>query len=137
MRLIQRHEGLRLHPYRDTVGKLTIGYGRNLIDRGLTQAEAECLLRNDLRDVTAGLDRVLPWWRGLDVVRRAVLVDMAFNMGVGGLAKFTTTLEAVRGGRWTAAATGMMKSRWAKQVGARSVRLAEMMLTGQWPPEVA
>lgn len=136
VRLIQRHEGLRLKPYRDTVGKLTIGYGRNLIDRGITQAEAECLLRNDLRDVTAGLDRVLPWWRGLDVVRRAVLVDMGFNLGVGGLAKFTNTLAAVQARDWEGAARGMLASKWAKQVGARAVRLAVMMRLGEWPAEV-
>ena len=137
VRLIQRHEGLRLLPYRDTVGKWTIGYGRNLSDRGITRAEAECLLRNDLRDVTAGLDRVLPWWRGLDMVRRAVLVDMGFNLGVAGLARFTNTLAAVRAGEWEAAAAGMMRSKWARQVGARAVRLATMMRTGEWPVEVA
>ena len=137
VRLIQRHEGLRLLPYRDTVGKWTIGYGRNLSDRGITRSEAECLLRNDLRDVTAGLDRLLPWWRELDVVRRAVLVDMAFNLGVGGLVKFTTPLAAVRVGQWEAAAAGLMRSKWARQVGARAVRLATMMRLGTWPPEVA
>ena len=34
------HEGLRLKPYKDTVGKWTIGIGRNLEDKGITEQEA-------------------------------------------------------------------------------------------------
>jgi lysozyme len=54
---LQRHEGLRLRlrAYRDTVGKLTIGYGRNLDDRGISEDEAGFMLDNDIDLVVAEL----------------------------------------------------------------------------------
>ena len=125
-----RHEGLRLKPYRDTVGKLTIGVGRNLDDVGIAQAEAFILMGTDVARVEAGLDARLPWWRGLDAVRRDVLVDMAFNMGVATLCGFASTLAAVREGRFAAAAEGMLRSAWAGQVKGRATTLAAMMRSG-------
>jgi lysozyme len=127
---LKLHEGLRLKPYRDTVGKLTIGYGRNLTDRGLTEAEAEFLLDNDIKSHSEELAKALPWLVNLDPARQAVLVDMAFNLGVPGLLKFKNTLRAVREGRFEDAAKGMLASKWARQVKGRAVRLAEAMKTG-------
>lgn len=127
---VRRHEGLRLHPYRDSVGKLTIGVGRNLDDRGITEAEALAMLRTDLLEVEARLDAALPWWRGLDEARREVLVEMGFNLGVDGLLAFHDTLATVRQGRYAEAATHMLASRWAGQVGARAAELAALMRSG-------
>lgn len=125
-----RHEGLRLKPYCDTVGKLTLGVGRNLDDVGITQAEAMTLLAGDVARAEAGLDARLPWWRTLDPVRADVLVNMAFNLGIASLCGFDRTLAAVREGRWVDAADGMLASAWAKQVGGRAVELARQMRTG-------
>jgi lysozyme len=127
---LKLHEGLRLKPYKDTVGKLTIGYGRNLTDRGLTEVEAEFLLDNDIKGHSEELVKALPWLVDLDPARQAVLVDMAFNLGVPGLLKFKNTLRAVREGRFEDAAKGMLASKWARQVKGRAVRLAQVMKTG-------
>ena len=137
-RLIEQlrlHEGERRKPYRDTVGKLTIGIGRNLDDTGLRRDEIEYLLANDITDARADLDRYLPWWRGLDPVRQRVLIDMAFNMGMGapnrgGLLSFVNTLSEIRRGNYGIAADMMLASKWSAQVGRRAVRLATMMRTG-------
>ncbi len=133
--LIKLHEGLRLTPYRDTVGKLTIGYGRNLDDRGITQRDAETMLRDDVADARMALASALSWFPELDPVRRAVLVDMAFNLGPAGLLKFGRTLSAVEQGDYETAAAEMLDSKWAGQVGQRATRLSEMMRTGEWPAE--
>lgn len=132
--LVARHEGLRLRPYRDTTGHWTIGFGLNL-DAGLTREEAEWLLRHRLAQTMDALVPELLWWGRLDEVRRAVLVDMAYNLGVAGLLKFHRTLAAVEAGDYEAAARGMLASRWARQVGTRARRLAGMMRTGRWPEE--
>lgn len=124
------HEGLRRRPYRDIVGKLTIGIGRNLDDVGLREGEAEVLCLNDVRAVEAGLDARLPWWRRLDAARRATLVDMGFNLGVEGLLGFRTTLGHVQAGRYAEAAEQMLRSRWAGQVGDRARTLSRMMRSG-------
>ena len=128
---LKAHEGLRLKPYRDSVGKLTIGVGRNLDDVGLREGEAMFLCFCDVAAVEQALDARLPWWRGLDAARRAVVVDMAFNMGVDGLLGFGDALAALRAGRFGDAAQSMLRSRWAGQVGRRATTLARMMRTGE------
>jgi lysozyme len=127
------HEGLRLKPYRCTAGKLTIGVGRNLEDRGLRLDEALYLLDNDIEDVTTELEMKLPWMLQLDDVRQRVLIDMAFNIGVAGLLKFKLTLTSVRQGNYVLAAKQMLQSKWADQVGRRAIGLAKMMETGKDP----
>lgn len=127
---LTRDEGEKLKPYADTVGKITIGVGRNLTDVGISQDECAMLLWNDVARTEAMLDRDLPWWRMLDPVRQRVMINMAFNMG-GGLLTFVNTLAAVQKGDYAAAAVGMAASHWAVQVGARAKRLADMMETGE------
>ena len=131
-----RHEGLRLKPYRDTVGKLTIGVGRNLDDRGITKDEALYLLSNDINIVESELDRELPWWRYLDDIRQEVLVNMAFNMGLPKLKKFKRFLSALEKGNYETAADEMLASRWAIQVGRRADELSRAMREGEYPFEV-
>lgn len=128
-----RDEGLVTHAYADSLGYLTIGVGR-LIDKrkggGITKEEALFLLANDVDKVVGELDTKLPWWRTLSETRQRVLVNMGFNLGVGGLIGFKNTLEMIRTGRYSEAATAMLRSKWAKQVGARATRLSEMMRNG-------
>ncbi len=128
---LKAHEGLRLKPYRDSVGKLTVGVGRNLDDTGLREGEAMFLCFCDVHVVEQALDARLPWWRRLDAPRRAVLIDMGFNMGVAGLCGFADMLAAVQGGRFAEAADAMLRSRWAGQVGRRAATLSRMMRTGE------
>ena len=85
------HEGVRSKVYLDTEGIETIGVGRNLRDRGLSDDEIEFLLANDIRDFQEEVDRTFGWWSDLDDVRQRVIVDMAFNMGLGSLSKFKNT----------------------------------------------
>lgn len=131
--MLKRHEGLRLKPYRCTAGKLTIGYGRNLEDRGISKVEAELMLINDISDFAAKLKTVLPWMEQLDARRALVLVNMGFNLGIEGLLKFTNTLQLIKNGNYDAAAKAMLDSKWAKQVGSRARELAHIIKTGNPP----
>lgn len=127
-----RDEGKRLKVYKDTKGILTIGVGRNLEDKGISDAESENMLWNDLKDVALGIVAALPWSQKLDPVRFGVLKNMAFNMGVHGLLEFRQTLVKMQAGDWDGAATEMLNSLWAEQVGARAQRLALQLRTGEW-----
>lgn len=122
-----RDEGLRLRPYTDTSGKLTIGVGRNLTDRGISNDEAMSLLEHDVALVTADLDRELPWWTRLDEPRQRVLANMCYNLGIEKLLLFKHTLDAMARGDYAAAADGMAGSLWASQVGPRAERLVAVM----------
>ena len=72
-----RHEGLRLKPYRCTAGRLTIGIGRNLDDRGISQKEAYTMLERDIQDCEQWLiDKIPEIYNKLDEVRQSVLLNM-------------------------------------------------------------
>jgi lysozyme len=129
---LARDEGCRLKPYRDTVGKLTIGVGRNLEDVGISKDEADMLLATDIRSADAAVSKALPWTVNIDPIRRAVLVNMAFNLGIEGLLGFKHTLDLVRAGKYEEASDAMLNSKWAEQVGPRAARLSVQMRTGEW-----
>lgn len=123
-------EGKRNRVYIDSVGIETIGVGRNLQDRGLSDDEIAYLLKNDISSVCADLDRELPWWRQMTDARMRALANMCFNLGINRLLGFKNTLAAMKAGDYLVAAAGMRSSKWASQVGARAERLAKMMEQG-------
>lgn len=133
---MQKHEGLRLQMYQDSIGKWTIGYGRNLTDRGLSHDEAAYLLENDLSGAIKDVLTHLPWVEALTEPRQAVVVEMAFNMGMPKLLGFKNTLKAMQLGNYDLAAVGMLSSRWAEQVGRRALTLADQMRSGQWQLDI-
>lgn len=126
---LEQHEGRERFPYTDSVGKLSIGVGRNLEDRGLSDDEIDYLLANDLKEVFADLE-TFPWWTGLDPVRRNVLADMRFNLGPARFRQFRLMLAAVAAGDYDKAAAQMLASKWAGQVKGRAVTLARQMKAG-------
>lgn len=127
-------EGIRLRPYLDSVGKLTIGVGRNIEDVGISALEAYDLLDHDIDRAEIGLVGQYPWFSDLDPVRQAVLIQLAFNMGLATLGKFVHTLDAFQRHDWPEVARGLRQSRWFTQVQkSRSSRLIQMVLTGEWP----
>ena len=128
---LKRHEGLKLKPYRCTAGKLTIGYGHNLDDKGITKAQAEEMLLSDMCEVEERLHRA-GFLRGLNDARKAVLINMAFQLGFNGLSKFRNMLAAVQSEQYVLAASEMLDSLWAKQTPNRAKELSEQMLTGEF-----
>lgn len=122
-----RDEGVRLFPYMDTAGKITIGIGRNLSDVGVSSAEVQAMWLADVDRATAGLDRALPWWRSLSEERQRVLMNMAFNLGIRRLLGFKKMLAAAKDGQFQPAASEMLDSAWSRQVGNRATRLAKVM----------
>lgn len=132
MQQLMRDEGLELHPYPDTTGHLTIGYGRNLTDNGISRAEAAMMLSNDVDTAIADTLKAFPWVERLDGARQAVVYNMAFNLGIGKLKGFRNTLKAIERGDYEAAAAGMRASLWARQTKTRAARLSAQMESGEW-----
>lgn len=126
-----RDEGLKLKPYRDKVGKLTIGIGRNLDDVGISQKEAFMLLAADIQKAEDFLAKELPWTIDLDSVRYGVFCNMAFNLG-SRLLKFDDFIAKAKAGDVHGASVAMLDSTWARQVGERALRLATQYATGIW-----
>ena len=126
------HEGMKLKPYKCTAGKLTIGIGRNLEDVGISEDEANMLLRHDIQEATRQLLHAFPWMGEFNDARISAMINFTFNVGIGTVKKFENTLAYMQSGDWDKAADEMMDSRWARQVGNRAVEVTEQIRTGKW-----
>jgi lysozyme len=127
-------EGLKLQLYKDPLGYLTIGYGRLLEPEkggGISRDEAEYLLANDLKRCERQCEAIEPYL-DLSPARQAVLVELCFNVGAGGLKGFKATLAALKAQAYPEAAAQLLQSKWRIQVGDRAVRLATQLETGVW-----
>lgn len=129
---LKRHEGFVKNPYKDSVGKITIGYGRNLEDVGISASEAEYLLDNDIRKATVLFNRVFGDFGHLNQARKDVLINMIFNMGLNRVKRFKKTLYHVAHSHFDKAADEMLDSLWARQVKGRAKELSEQMRTGMY-----
>lgn len=123
-------EGLELKLYKCTAGKWSIGCGRNLEDRGITKEEAMFLLDGDLLIAESDAKALFPSFDSLSDARKAVLMNMALNLGKSRLAGFKRFRAAVEAGAFEQAAVEMLDSQWAGQVGQRAQRLAKKMREG-------
>lgn len=140
--LLEREEGRVPYAYKDSKGYLTIGVGRLIDNRrggGLSDPEITMLLNNDIRSKTAAVLDALPWAVRLTEPRLAVLVAMAFQMGLGsaflgtGLLGFRKTLAAIRDEHYSHAAENMRASKWARvDSPARARRMADQLESGEW-----
>lgn len=123
---IRSCEYYRKKPYLDTQGKLTIGYGRNIQDNGISVEEAEFLLKNDIKRSEEELNK-FHWYRSQpDNVKKA-LINMNFNLGITRLLSFKKMINALMENNYTKAAEEALNSNWAKQVGNRAKDIAIMM----------
>ena len=129
--MLQRDEGLRLKLYRDSRRNWTVGYGRNITGRGITEAEALYLLQNDIRACQLELDTHLAWWRLLNTQRQMAMLSLCYNLGIYGLLDFKVSLAEMEAGRYKEAARQFLHSRWAKQVGHRAGRIAALIDPGR------
>ena len=113
---IRNAEDLKLKPYLCPAKKLTIGYGRNLEDNGITPREAEILLENDLLLLKLILEDKIKFFHKLDHIRQNVLIEMAYNMGLSNLLNFKNTLNYLKNKDYENASKEMLNSKWHEQL---------------------
>jgi len=126
---IKKHEGLRLYPYKCTADKLTIGFGRNLQDNGISQQEAELLLENDIQNTIKELEH-FEWYNNQPDNVQFALINMCFNLGLTRLLTFKRMIAALEERDYTKASIEALDSRWAKQVKGRATDVACLMREG-------
>lgn len=124
---IKYDEGLSLNPYQCSADKMTIGYGRNVEDNGITEEEAEFLLMNDIKRVQKELRTNFEWFGLISTARQGALINMCFNLGITRLLGFKKMIAALEVGDYQEAANQMLDSKWARQVHGRSGRLSDVM----------
>lgn len=130
--LLKRHEGIKLFPYKCTAGKLTIGYGRNIEDTGISEEEAEFMLQADIDRCISELVDKTDYFVSLCEPRQTVLINMVFNLGWTRFCRFRKMVKAIKDGDYERASVEMLDSRWADQVGGRAKELSAIMRLGEY-----
>ena len=154
--MLRRDEGVKVELYWDHLGYPTIGIGhlivfektrdrvkinsilskqigRTVTNGRITNEEVSKLFSTDLNGIVAEMSRnskVGPVYASLDDTRKMALINMCFQMGVGGVAKFTNTLAYMLAKEWKKAHDGMLDSAWARQTPGRANRIAKIILNG-------
>ena len=128
---LRRDEDVRDTMYRDELGNATVGVGHNL-STPLSARAIQMILEDDVSAKKIEMDASLPWAASLDDARYGALLNLSFNMGVGGLLGFPRMLRAIQAQDWDVAARELLDSRYARQVGDRATRLAAQLQTGVW-----
>lgn len=129
--MLKRHEGLRLKPYHCSAGKLSIGFGRNLDDMGISEDEALYLLQNDIDRCYSELS-VFNWFHELDQIRQEALISMLFNLGLPRFLTFKKMIARLMAKEYSQAAEEIINSLYARQVGDRANELAYMIERGEY-----
>ena len=129
---IKADEGFRSHAYVCPAGALTVGYGRNIDTGGpgITDAEAQVLLSNDISECDADLAKVFAGWAGFSLRRRATLVNLRFQLGPSRFRAFRKMIAAIENGDWAEAAKELRDSNLARQTPGRTLRRADELEQG-------
>lgn len=127
---LEFEEGLRLKPYKCSEGFTTIGIGHNLDAKGISNAVADLMYKEDEREAIGQAKRLVDDFNALSDNRKIVLVSMVFQMGYNGVTRFKNMIQAINIGAYDVAAIEMLDSRWASQTPERTNRLSTMMENG-------
>ena len=126
---IKENEGLRLKPYRCTAGKLTIGYGHNLDDLGISQGIADMIFQEDLARAVEQARQVFPDLTEYPEEVITVVVDMVFNLGLTRFEQFKRFISAIKERNYKLAVAEIDNSLYAKQVPNRARKNMDLLLS--------
>ena len=136
---LKRHEGVKNHAYRDSLGVLTIGCGRNISDSekhrgmGLSDDEIDYMLSNDILRTIKELAEEYPWFNDMEEgARRDAIINMHFNLGRVRFASFKVALSHMDNANHKKAASEFLNSKWAKQVKSRALEITDMIATNTY-----
>jgi lysozyme len=136
---LKRHEGVKTHAYRDSLGILTIGCGRNINNSskdkgiGISIDEIEYMLQNDIELTIKELSQEYVWFNDMEEgARRDAIINMHFNLGRFRFAGFKKAIAHMENGSYNEAATEFLDSRWAKQVKGRALEVTDMIKSGTY-----
>ena len=161
--ILKCEEGAKVQPYRDYRGLWTIGIGHLISANAALSLEGACqifqkmigrtfrpgdqitkeemfnLFKEDLVKHEAAIDKfpqLKMVYNQLNLPRKMMLIQMCFQMGNAGVAKFTNTLQKISAKDWKGAYEGLLASAWASQTPARAKRVAAVMYEGNLEPYV-
>jgi len=130
MDMIKKHEGFRSKPYICTAGKMTIGYGRNIEDIGISEQEATFLIKNDINRSIIELEFIFSDFNTFSENRQNALIDMIFNLGSNRFNSFKKMIKAINKNDWNEASIQAENSKWHNQVKNRALTIERLLKHG-------
>lgn len=131
-------EGFSATPYYCSEGYPTVGYGKKIGRKDeplpcfiLPEPVALKWLELDILDLEKALESDMEPIKNAN--RRAIIISMAYQLGVNGCRNFKKMWSAINEGDWSKAADEMLDSRWCDQTPLRCYYHAEVMKTGELP----
>ncbi|WP_261980642.1 glycoside hydrolase family protein [Helicobacter pylori] len=118
--------------YTDKTGHPTIGYGYNLSVysyEGKRITKAYGLLTDILKENYKAI-LSYGWYKNLDAMRRMVILDLSYNLGLNGLLKFKQFIKAIEDKNYALAVERLQKSPYFNQVKKRASRNMEILKLG-------
>lgn len=118
--------------YTDKTGHPTIGYGYNLSVysyEGKRITKAYGLLTDILKENYKAI-LSYGWYKNLDAMRRMVILDLSYNLGLNGLLKFNQFIKAIEDKNYALAVERLQKSPYFNQVKKRASRNMEILKLG-------
>lgn len=128
--MLKRHEGFRSKPYRCSAGKLTIGYGKNIEDVGISKQEATYLLLEDIERASKDVKSILLDFDRFTINRQNALINMMFNLGINRFKQFKKMILAIKKDDWIEVSRQAKDSRWHNQVGVRAIEIEDLLKKG-------
>lgn len=130
-------EGMIARVYICPAGHKTCGIGHLILPTdqeykynvgdAVSQQRIDELFINDINISYKGCCKLFAGFETFAIDLQAILLNMIFNLGVGGLSKFKKFIKFVCAKDYKSASKEMLNSAWAKQVGDRAIRLSKKM----------
>lgn len=138
-KIIKIEENYKARPYYCTAGIPTIGYGKVIGKKGeplpnitANRAEEDLFVKEKIRELSYALmSRYSVAWNKCNQARQAILISMAYQLGLTGVSQFQKMWMALSNGDFSLAAKEMLNSKWAKQTPNRAKRHVEQMERGE------
>ena len=130
---IKEHEGFVPRTYSDSLGKRTIGFGHLCVepeqwddDKEYTREELERVFDKDFEEALKNAESLIGE-RSINFIAKQVIIEMVFQLGIGGVGKFKKMWSALDNEDYGEASFQMMDSLWAKQTPNRAEKLSQKM----------
>ena len=121
---IKKHEGYVPTVYKDSLGIDTIGYGFTIKDLELDEDICEIILERKLKELETRVNLKFKWFMYMPQEIKDVVMEMCYQLGVGGVSKFKKTIAYLQNKQWEEASVEMLDSLWAKQTPNRAKELS-------------
>jgi|GEM_PF-3203588 len=130
-----KYESNYIQTMKSTKNGILVGYDFNITKNGISEEVASTIVEKAVAEDRERLEKY-NWFNKLDDVRQGAVLNLTFNMGVGGFLKFKSTISHLNNGNYDAASKSLLytsrgtKTRYYRQVKGRAKEVSNQLKTG-------